>query len=225
MQINNKIKISIIQSDIVWEDVNENLKRFSQKVSDLEDKTDIIVLPEMFTTGFSMKSKELAETMEGKTVSWLKDYSKKVNALIIASLIISENGEFYNRLICAFPDGKIEHYNKRHLFRMANENNYYSQGTKKLIIEYKGWRIRPLICYDLRFPVWSRNKNDYDLLVYIANWPERRNESWKTLLKARAIENQAFLVGVNRIGKDKNNVIYSGDSALISPQGNLLSII
>ncbi len=219
------MRISVIQSDLVWENVNENLKHFSQKVLELEGETDVIVLPEMFTTGFSMKSKKLAETMDGETVSWLRDYSEEVDALIIASLIILENDKFYNRLICAFPDGKIEFYDKRHLFRMANENDYYSQGTEKLIIEYKGWRIRPLVCYDLRFPVWSRNKNDYDLLIYIANWPERRNEPWKTLLKARAIENQAYVVGVNRVGTDENSIVYSGDSAIISPKGNLLSTI
>lgn len=218
----NKLKITIVQSDLVWENVDANLNNFAKNLENIGN-TNLIVLPEMFNTGFSMNSKSLAEKTNGKSVKWLVNLAKEKNVAVIASLIIEENNQFFNRLYFVFPDGKLEFYNKRHLFRMANEHNYYSAGTEDLIVNYKGWRIKPLVCYDLRFPVWARNKNDYDLLIYIANWPERRNEPWKILLKARSIENQSFVVGVNRIGTDGNNVSFSGDSAVINPKGEIIS--
>ena len=220
----DKLNITIVQSDLVWENVDANLKMFSEKITKITD-TDIIVLPEMFNTGFSMNSKNLAETLEGKSVNWLKQQAKNKNVVIIASLIIKEGADYFNRLFWINPDGTYQYYNKRHLFRMANEHNYYTAGVYELIINYKGWRIKPLICYDLRFPIWARNKNDYDLLIYVANWPERRSEPWKILLKARAIENQAYVIGVNRIGTDGNNVVFSGDSAVIDPYGKVITNI
>ncbi len=218
----DKLNLTIVQSDLVWENVDANLEMFSKKLAPITN-TDIIVLPEMFNTGFSMNSKKLAETIDGKSVKWLKTKSNEKNAVIVASLIIKESNNYYNRLLWVNPDGTYKYYNKRHLFRMANEHNYYNAGSDEIIINYKGWRIKPLICYDLRFPVWSRNKNDYDLLIYIANWPEKRAEPWKILLKARAIENQAYVVGVNRVGTDGNNVIFSGDSAVIDAYGKVIS--
>ena len=218
----DKLNITIVQSDLVWENVDANLEMFSKKIAPITN-TDIIALPEMFNTGFSMNSKNLSETVNGKSVNWLKQQAKNKNAVIIASLIIKEDDNYFNRLFWVNPDGTYEYYNKRHLFRMANEHNYYTAGTKELIINYKGWRIKPLICYDLRFPVWSRNKNDYDLLIYVANWPERRFKPWEILLKARAIENQAYVVGVNRVGIDDNNVVFSGNSAIIDAYGNILT--
>lgn len=221
----NDIKIAIIQTSLFWEDVDKNLEIFTKKISNIKNKADLVVLPEMFSTGFSMNSKKLAEEINGKTVNWLIKTSVINNISIIGSLIIKEKNNYFNKLFFVNPDGSYKTYNKRHLFRMANENNYYSQGKEDLIVHFNGWRIKPLICYDLRFPVWSRNNNDYDILVYIANWPERRAYAWKTLLRARAIENQSYVVGVNRIGEDQNNVIYSGDSAILNPFGDEISDI
>lgn len=220
----DNLNIAIIQSDIIWENIDENLIMFSEKIEKINN-ADIIVLPEMFNTGFSMNSKLLAESTNSKSVNWLKEIAKNKNSVIVASLIIKEKDNYYNRLFWIEPNGTYKYYNKRHLFRMANEHNYYTHGTDELIINYKGWRIKPLICYDLRFPVWSRNKNNYDLLIYVANWPERRAEPWKILLKARAIENQAYVVGVNRVGTDGNGVVFSGDSAAIDPYGKIISNI
>ncbi len=221
----NDIKISIVQTTLFWEEVDKNLENFTSIISGLKNKTDLVVLPEMFSTGFSMNSKKLAETINGKSVKWMIKTSKENNVSLVGSLIITENDKYYNKLLFVTPNGKISEYNKRHLFRMANEHNYYSAGDKELIVEFKGWRIKPLVCYDLRFPVWARNKNNYDILIYIANWPERRSYAWKTLLRARAIENQAYVIGVNRIGTDQNNVIYSGDSAIVNPYGEEISNI
>lgn len=221
----NDIKIALIQTSLFWEDVDKNLEIFTKKISNIKNKADLVVLPEMFSTGFSMNSKKLAEEINGKTVNWLIKTSVINNISIIGSLIIKEKNNYFNKLFFVNSDGSYKTYNKRHLFRMANENNYYSQGKEDLIVHFNGWRIKPLICYDLRFPVWSRNNNDYDILVYIANWPERRAYAWKTLLRARAIENQSYVVGVNRIGEDQNNVIYSGDSAILNPFGDEISDI
>jgi len=218
----DKLNITIVQSDLVWENIDANLQNFSKKLENLQN-SDLIILPEMFNTGFSMNSKSLAEKTDGKSLKWLINLAKEKQSAIIASLIIEENKQFFNRLYFVLPNGDLQFYNKRHLFRMANEHNYYSPGTEELIVNYKGWRIKPLVCYDLRFPVWARNKNNYDLLIYVANWPERRNEPWKILLKARAIENQSYVVGVNRVGTDGNNVVFSGDSAVINPKGEVIS--
>ena len=222
----DNLKISIVQSPLHWENIDKNLELFSQKLSGLNKPTDIIVLPEMFTTGFTMNAQVFAESMEGKGVAWMQQKAKEKNCCITGSLIIKENNNSYNRLVWAYPDGSLEFYDKRHLFRMANEQHYYSPGNKKIIVEYKGWKICPLVCYDLRFPVWSRNvKNEYDLLIYIANWPERRNHAWKSLLIARALENLSYVAGVNRIENDGNDVCYSGDSVVINYKGETLSAI
>ena len=218
----DKLNITIVQSDLVWENIDANLQNFSKKLENLQN-SDLIILPEMFNTGFSMNSKSLAEKTDGKSLKWLINLAKEKQSAVIASLIIEENQQFFNRLYFVLPNGDLQFYNKRHLFRMANEHNYYSPGKEELIVNYKGWRIKPLVCYDLRFPVWARNKNNYDLLIYIANWPERRNEPWKILLKARAIENQSYVVGVNRVGPDGNDVVFSGDSAVINPKGEVIS--
>jgi predicted amidohydrolase len=185
----------------------------------MED-VDLIVLPEMFSTGFIMHPKNVAETMQGETVSWLQHLAKAKNAAITGSLVIEEDGKFYNRMVFVFPDGKIQHYDKRHLFSLAGEHHEFTSGTDKLIVEYKGWKICPLICYDLRFPVFSRNTEEYDLLIYVANWPDKRANAWNILLQARAIENMCYVVGVNRIGTDENKNHYSGDSQVADAMGN-----
>jgi len=214
------INVTLIQSDIIWEDKLSNLENYQNKINQIES-TDLIVLPEMFTTGFSMNPKDISETMSGETVQWMKENSSKMNSAICGSIIIEEDGKYFNRFIWINPDGSIHHYDKKHLFSFAGENENYTPGSEKLIIEYKGWKICPLICYDLRFPVWSRNIEEYDLLIYVANWPDKRKLAWKTLLTARAIENQCYVIGVNRIGKDNKNY-YSGDSSLINALGETL---
>jgi predicted amidohydrolase len=224
------LNIGIIQTKLFWQDKPSNLIWFEEKIDKLSGNPDIIVLPEMFNTGFSMDSEGLSENMNGKTIKWMKKISAEKNSAIVGSLIIKENECYFNRLIWMNPDGSFEYYDKRHLFRMANEHENFSQGKKRLIVDYKGWKICPMICYDLRFPVWSRNslKNDtyeYDLLIYIANWPERRVHAWQSLLPARAIENQAYVIGVNRIGLDGNNTKYSGDSIALNYLGEKISKI
>lgn len=222
-KMNDQIRLTFIQTSLYWEDIPANLEHFSSILNTINEPTDIIVLPEMFTTGFSMNSSKLAEGEAGSGVTWMKKMSEKFNSAITGSMIFSENGKYYNRMIWAEPGKPVLHYDKRHLFTMANEQDNYSRGTSKTIIDYKGWKILPLICYDLRFPVWSRNAEEYDLLIYAANWPERRNHAWKTLLPARAIENQCYVVGVNRIGKDGKGIPYSGDSAAYDFMGNIIS--
>ncbi len=214
------ISVSIVQSDIIWEDRLSNLENYQNKINEIKS-TDLIVLPEMFTTGFSMNPKGLSETMNGETVQWMKTNASKMNTAICGSIIIEEDSKYFNRFIWVNPDTSIHHYDKKHLFSFAGENKNYTPGNKKLIIDYKGWKICPLICYDLRFPVWSRNLEEYDLLIYVANWPDKRKLAWKTLLTARAIENQCYVMGVNRIGKDSKNY-YSGDSSLINALGETL---
>lgn len=233
------LKITIIQSELHWENIAKNLAMFSEKIDSINVVTDVIVLPEMFTTGFTMNAKKLAETMDGKTVAWMKQHAKNKGAVIIGSLIITENNNFYNRLIWAQPNGEVYHYDKRHLFRMANEHETFSSGNSRLIMAWKGWKICPLVCYDLRFPVWSRNKSitphssltthhpspAFDCLIYVANWPEARKEPWSKLLEARAIENQVYVVAVNRVGLDGKDIPYSGNSAVIDPKGYVISNI
>lgn len=213
-----KINITLVQPDIIWEDVQANLERYTEML-DPVNKTDIIVLPEMFATGFSMKPEKLKETMDGPSVQWMKKLAGEKSAAVTGSLIIEENEKIFNRLVWILPDGKTEYYDKHHLFTMAEENKHYSAGNKKLMVHYKGWKICPLICYDLRFPVWSRNTENYDVLIYVANWPSPRHHVWKNLLTARAIENQSYCVGVNRIGIDGAGLKYLGDSAVVSPKG------
>ncbi|MDQ3073543.1 MAG: amidohydrolase [Bacteroidota bacterium] len=216
------LRIALVQSDIAWESVPVNLEKFDGKLETLRGLSDLIVLPEMFTTGFSMSPDALAEGMDGETVNWLKYQSEKADAAIIGSVIISEDNNFYNRLLCVQPDDKIFNYDKKHLFSMAGEEKIYKPGNKKLIINWKGWRICPMICYDLRFPVWVRNRDEYDLLIFVASWPDRRIEHWRSLLLARAIENQCYVMGVNRVGTDGNDVLYNGNSMVVSPAGDIL---
>jgi omega-amidase len=217
----NNLSVALVQTDIVWENIDENLEFYTKKILSIKNDVDLIVLPEMFTTGFSMKPESLAETMSDKGVNWMQEMSEKANANICGSLIIEEYGKYINRFLNCSPDGNISYYDKRHLFRMGNEHEHYIAGNKRLIYKIGDWRIHALVCYDLRFPVWSRNKNEYDVLIYVANWPESRREVWKKLLMARAIENQCFVIGVNRIGKDGTGITYSGDSMLIDPRGNV----
>lgn len=219
----NEIKVTLIQAPLVWENPEANRVYFSAEIKKLKSETNLIVLPEMFTTGFTMNASALAETMDGKTVTWMKELAFKCNSAITGSLIFTENGKFYNRLLFVTPEGEIFHYDKRHLFTLANEHEHFSPGTEKVVIEYKGWKICPLICYDLRFPVWSRNVENYDLLIYVANWPEQRIQSWDILLHARAIENMAYCIGVNRVGMDKNEISYVGHSVVFDALGKNLT--
>jgi len=223
------LTISLIQSHLFWEDKANNLKQFSEKISMLPNETQVVILPEMFSTGFSMKPEQLAETMDGPTVEWIKQTAKQYRKIITGSIIIEENGHYYNRLIWMLPNGQHYHYDKRHLFGFAGEDKHYTAGEKRLIVQVNGWKICLMVCYDLRFPVWSRqrpldeNKEvSYDVLIYVANWPQRRNHPWKTLLQARAIENQSYVVGVNRVGDDGNNIYHSGDSMLVDPVGAIV---
>lgn len=218
------LRVSLIQTYLHWESPAKNRVHFENLMEPLAGTTDLIVLPEMFTTGFSMLPENLAETMDGATINWLKQQASKLGCAITGSIIIEENSSYFNRLLWVFPDGEIKHYDKRHLFSMASEPKHYSAGSEVLIIEYKGWRIKPLVCYDLRFPVYSRNtkENPYDILLYVANWPEVRSFPWKALLTARSIENQCFVIGVNRIGNDGNAIPHSGDSRLIDPKGQTI---
>jgi predicted amidohydrolase len=212
------LKITIIQPDIIWENIQANLDKYSAIIDGIVS-TDVIILPEMFTTGFTMKPENLKERMDGNSVRWMKKMANEKDASVVGSLIIEDEGVIFNRAVWVFPDGKTEFYDKRHLFTMGQEHLHYSSGNKKMIVEYKGWRFCPLICYDLRFPVWSRNDENYDVLIYMANWPSPRHHHWKTLLVARAVENQSFCIGVNRTGIDGSGLKYSGDSCLVSPKG------
>lgn len=223
--ISNILRISIIQYKPAWEDKQKNLTLLERIIQPLSGQADLMVLPEMFSTGFSMKPAKLAETMNGHTMEWLAQSSVDLNAAITGSLIVREGERFYNRLIWVTPGGKVEYYDKRHLFRMGEEHLHYSAGNRRLVVAFRGWRICPLVCYDLRFPVWSRNRMDYDLLLYVANWPEPRRDVWKTLLQARAIENQCYVAGVNRIGTDGRQIQHAGDSMIIDPRGRVISQI
>ncbi|MEO1624345.1 MAG: amidohydrolase [Bacteroidota bacterium] len=217
-----ELRISLIQSPLHWEQPAANRALFDQKLAGLKGQTDLVVLPEMFTTGFSMNAVDMAENMEGPSLEWMHRQARELEAVVTGSLIIEDKGQYYNRLLWVQPDGRQHTYDKRHLFTLAGEHRHYSGGQERLIVEYKGWKICPLICYDLRFPVWSRNTVDYDLLIYVANFPAKRSLAWKTLLQARAIENLAYTIGVNRVGTDENDIYYSGDSSLIDYEGNIL---
>jgi predicted amidohydrolase len=221
------LRVTIIQSDLHWEDIGANLASFEEKIWRIGQSTDVIILPEMFTTGFTMKANKLAEHMNMRTFKWMKQMADQTGALILGSFIANVHDRFYNRLLWMEPGGTFKTYDKRHLFRMADEQQIYAQGESLLIGHWKGWRICPLICYDLRFPVWSRNrwnpslkKLSYDLLVYVANWPMVRSNAWEALLPARAIENLSYAVGVNRVGIDGNGIEYNGQSSIIGPKGD-----
>jgi predicted amidohydrolase len=216
------LAVHIIQPDIQWEQAAKNLEHIEQLIKPL-DYSDLIVLPEMFNTGFSMNVEEMSEDWNGNTCKWMLEMAKKTSSVIMGSLIFKEKHNYFNRLIAVYPDKSKKYYNKRHLFRLGDEHNYYKEGNSYTTIQVKDWKIRMLICYDLRFPVWSRNTDGYDLLVYVANWPLSRVHAWKTLLMARAIENQAFVIGANRIGSDGNSIRYGGESLVIDPLGKLLN--
>ena len=216
------IKLALVQPDIVWEDIDANLSNYSVLLSNLEETPDVVFLPELFTTGFSMKTGDLSEPVDGKSMQWMSRMAKQVGCDIAGSLIIEEGGRYYNRLVWMQAGGSSFYYDKRHLFRMGEEEQHYTAGRSLITMEKKSFRFRPLICYDLRFPVWSRNRGDYDVLVYLANWPAARQDVWLSLLKARAIENQCYVIGVNRIGKDGMGIDYAGDSLVIDARGNTM---
>ena len=219
------MRVTLLQSNLVWENKAKNLSNFEHQIQNISSETDLIILPEMFTTGFSMKVHQLAEEHLGPSFQVMQTWARTTKSAVLGSLIVRDKHQYFNRAYFVFSDGSFQFYDKRHLFRMAKEDNYFTAGEERLIVEYKGWRIMPLVCYDLRFPVWSRNNLSYDLLVYMANWPERRALPWKTLLRARAIENLAYVAGVNRIGEDGNGVRHSGDSTLINFKGEELTQI
>ena len=209
------LNVSIVQADLRWHDAPANREYLAGLIGDIAEATDLIVLPEMFTTGFTMDAEAQAEPMHGESMAWLSGMAADKGAAVCGSLIIEDGGEFFNRFICMRPDGTFEQYDKRHLFRLADEDRHYSAGSKLVTFEHAGFRICPMICYDLRFPVWSRNRDGYDLLLYVANWPSRRHLAWRTLIRARAIENQAYVAAVNRCGTDGNDLPYAGGSAII----------
>lgn len=220
------IRLTLIQDHLAWEDRQVNLDHFSKVIEKLEH-TDIIVLPEMFNSGFTVKPDRVAEPINGPTVTWMKAQAAHTGAAIAGSLIIQDGGAFFNRLVWVNPNGSLIMYDKRHLFRMGGEHERFNMGNRRVVIHYKGWKILPLICYDLRFPVWSQNRmiqntHEYDLLIYVANWPASRSHPWKSLLIARSIENQCFVAGLNRVGRDGQGIDYSGDSRIITPKGELL---
>lgn len=222
-----ELTVSIIQTNLHWENKAANIAMLEEKIMGIREKTEVVVLPEMFTTGFSMNPEPLAETMDGETVQWMKKIAGEKKIILTGSIIIKEEGNYYNRLIWMLPNGQYGVYDKRHRFAYAGEDNEFSRGSKRLIASVKGWKINLLICYDLRFPVWSRQQAtedgpEFDLLIYVANWPERRVHAWKTLLQARAIENQSYVVGVNRVGDDGNGIHHNGESMVIDPLGEVL---
>jgi len=219
------LTVTLIQQPLAWLDAEANHQHFANLIAPLAGKTDLIILPEMFSTGFSMEPAPVAEAMDGPTLQWLTEQAKAADAAITGSFTIKEGEYFYNRMIFMQPDGHYHCYDKRHLFRMGNEHHRYQGGSERLIVEYKGWRICPMVCYDLRFPAWTRNgyhngKNDYDLLIFVANWPQPRRQHWLSLLRARAIENLSYVAGVNRLGRDGNELEYSGDSMLFDAWGD-----
>lgn len=216
------MKTALIQTNIFWENPSENRKKSEEKINALKESVDLIVLPEMFTTGFTMHPNLVAETMDGATILWLKEIVKAKNCAITGSLVITENDNFYNRMVFVFPDGEIQYYDKKHLFTLAGEDKIYTSGTEKVIVNYNNWKICLQVCYDLRFPVFSRNTENYDLLIYVASWPKVRTNAWDILLKARAVENISYAIGVNRIGTDNNNFEYIGHSQIIDELGNCI---
>ena len=228
----SSLTITTIQTDLIWEDKIANLENLKEKIDSIEERTEIVVLPEMFSTGFTMQPQLFAETMDGETMDWMKIIAADKRIVLTGSIIIKEEDKFYNRLIWMLPNGDYGFYNKRHLFGYAGENEHYAAGNKRLIASVKGWKINLQVCYDLRFPVWARQAPfplgeagrglEYDVLIYVANWPERRSHAWKTLLCARAIENQCYVVGVNRVGVDGNKINHSGNSLIIDPLGEVL---
>jgi predicted amidohydrolase len=221
------LNVAIIQANLHWENKQENLNLFSNKIENISEVVDLIVLPEMFTTGFTMNPEKFAEEMNGETIGWMQKKANEKNCVIVGSFVCVSTKKYFNRLVWMRSDGTFEYYDKKHLFSMGDENKHYTAGEKRIIVELNGWKICPLICYDLRFPIWSRNNknNPFDALIYIANWPEKRSYPWKTLLLARAIENQCYVIGLNRIGNDGSDINHSGDSAVINAKGEMISKI
>ena len=227
--------VTLVQSDLAWENRADNLRSFEEKIKNIKERTEVVILPEMFNTGFSMNPKKLAESMDGETVQWMKRLAKQKGVILTGSLIIEEDGNYFNRLVWMLPSGEFGVYDKRHRFGYAGEDQQFAAGNKRLIASVKGWRVNLQVCYDLRFPVWARQQviamNDlpgssdefeYDVLIYVANWPERRMHAWTTLLQARAIENQCYTIGVNRVGKDGNDIGYNGNSMIVDPLGEII---
>jgi omega-amidase len=219
------LRVTLVQSMLHWEDAAANRAMFGQKLAALKGTTDLIVLPEMFTTGFSMRSADLAETMEGATVQWMREQAAATNAALYGSAIITAAGKYFNRGLFVEPSGAVTVYDKRHLFRFANENEHFAQGIERVVVEWRGWRLLLQVCFDLRFPVFARNRSDYDAILYVANWPEARRFPWSQLLIARAIENQCYVVGGNRVGMDGKSIHYSGDSVVIDPRGAVIGSV
>lgn len=223
----SSLRFTLIQTNLHWEDKAANLGMLHSKIMGIEGKAEVVVLPEMFSTGFSMDPAKLAEKMDGQTVTWMRELAKEKKIILTGSVIIEEDGHYYNRMLWTLPNGIIGHYDKRHRFTFAGEDNEYTAGTKRMIAAVKGWKINLQVCYDLRFPVWARQQYDddgpeYDVLLYVANWPERRSHAWKSLLIARAIENQCYVIGVNRVGNDGNGIAHAGDSMVVDPLGAVL---
>jgi len=224
----SSLKFTLVQTALHWEDKQANLKMLQGKIRGSQEPTHVIVLPEMFSTGFSMKPELLAEKMAGSTVQWMKDLSAEKKVILTGSVIIEEEKKYFNRLIWMLPNGQYGYYDKRHLFAYAGEDQHYTAGNKRLIASVNGWKINLQVCYDLRFPVWARQSPspsgdiEYDVLIYVANWPHKRSTAWKTLLQARAIENQCYVIGVNRVGEDGNGIYHSGNSMVIDPLGEVL---
>lgn len=219
----NNLKIALLQVTIVWQNVEDNIANYTTKISAITEEVDLIVLPEMFSTGFSMKPSTIAEKMDGNTLKWMKKMAVLKNCAIAGSLIIEDDLRFYNRFLLVHPTGKVDCYDKRHLFTLAGEEKVFSKGIEKVILNYKGWKICPMVCYDLRFPVWSRNVEEYDVLIYVANWPNSRIKAWDILLQARAVENMSYVVGVNRVGNDDNGLSYTGHSAVYDGLGTQIA--
>ncbi len=221
----DKLTVSLIQGDLAPQEETDNLDYFSMMIEQIKEKTNLIVLPELFTRGYNSDIRSTAETMTGPTLNWMKTQAKAKNAVIMGSLTVKEDKLFFNRLLWIQPDGTVYHYDKRHLFRMVGEHEILNEGNEKIIVNYLGWTICPLVCYDLRFPVWSRkqSRDEYDVLIYAANWPESRAYHWKSLLIARAIENQSWVIGLNRTGRDVNDIYFRGDSLVVDPRGKVIA--
>ncbi|MDQ6528912.1 amidohydrolase [Flavobacterium sp. LHD-85] len=216
------MKIALVQTDLFWQNAVKNRENFDSKINEIDSEVNLIVLPEMFSTGFTMNACEVAETMQGETIEWMKSKAKQKNAAITGSVVITENGKYYNRMLFVFPSGEIQYYDKRHSFSLAGEDKVYTRGNQKVIVDYLDWKICLQICYDLRFPVFARNVENYDLILYVANWPKVRTNAWDALLKARAIENLSYVVGVNRIGNDTHDYEHIGHSQAIDFLGNYI---
>jgi len=216
----NDLTISLVQTNLVWQQPQANCDHISKALLEHDTKTDLIVLPEMFNSGFTLDAMKVAESMDGETVNWMQELATEYNAAVTGSLVIRENKQNFNRMVIAFPDGNLKWYDKKHLFRMAKEQERYSAGNKRVIVNWQGWRIALYVCYDLRFPVWCRNQNDTDLMLFVASWPAVRSIPWQTLLKARAMENLSYVCGVNRIGTDANGIDYQGDSGVMDMAGH-----